>query len=529
MATLKDVVGKLEENNQQLGNIDKSIDKVEAGLLGLFGLQKRAQLDQLEASREAGQSAQNVETLGNSPKGKGAGGDPDNEGGGLFSGLAAGASGLLGGLTLGNLMRGMVRRSPFLLATVFGDEMASVLEGLGLEKEIAGSIGQGIQAAGIAGLISPRLAPLAGLLGVIIDDKTASALKDIKDDFVKNFDTEGIKNAFNSILTPLSNMFSQLGLGEFDLTIDSIPSFKEVLEWMRTNLIEGVQGLSNILTGEGSLKDIGSAAGVLGAVAFAFAPFKTIALASKIPGIAFLLGKKLLGAVTTLGSLALGLGNAAAAAPVASTASAAASTAGKAAATSTAFKAGRLAGGLLAFATGPVGAAILAIGSVAALGAYVTEATKDAPVIVEMRKRSESIRRKLEAQPGMDMLDEGGLLDVNPANQSLSADDSAQRNTYLKMMALATKNGDKKLYDLNAAALAKLDAKRSAISKPPANGELTNLLSDQSRRQQGQITTVTDASTNISGQSSTAFVGSGTNSFDTNNPMVRRAMEAVVL
>ena len=70
MATLKDVVGKLEENNQKLGNIDTSIDKVEAGILGLFGLQKRAQLDQLEAAREAGQSAKNVATLGNEPKGK---------------------------------------------------------------------------------------------------------------------------------------------------------------------------------------------------------------------------------------------------------------------------------------------------------------------------------------------------------------------------------------------------------------------------------------------------------------------------
>ena len=134
MATLKDVVGKLEENNQKLGNIDTSIDKVEAGILGLFGLQKRAQLDQLEAAREAGQSAKNVATLGNEPKGKGAGGDPDNDGGGLFSGLAAGATGLLGGLSLSGLLRGLIKRSPFLLATVFGDEMASVLEGLGLEK-----------------------------------------------------------------------------------------------------------------------------------------------------------------------------------------------------------------------------------------------------------------------------------------------------------------------------------------------------------------------------------------------------------
>jgi hypothetical protein len=40
---------------------------------------------------------------------------------------------------------------------------------------------------------------------------------------------------------------------------------------------------------------------------------------------------------------------------------------------------------------------------------------------------------------------------------------------------------------------------------------------------------VVDASVTNVGSATTALVGSGTNSFDANNPLVRRAMEAVVL
>lgn len=62
--------------------------------------------------------------------------------------------------------------------------------------------------------------------------------------------------------------------------------------------------------------------------------------------------------------------------------------------------------------------------------------------------------------------------------------------------------------------------------------QLDQMLQDQSRMQQGQmspiIAPVDQSQTNI-GNASTAFVGSGTNSVDTNNPILRRAMEAIVL
>lgn len=62
--------------------------------------------------------------------------------------------------------------------------------------------------------------------------------------------------------------------------------------------------------------------------------------------------------------------------------------------------------------------------------------------------------------------------------------------------------------------------------------QLDQMLQDQSRMQQGQmspiIAPVDQSQTNI-GNASTAFVGSGTNSVDTNNPILRRAMEAMVL
>ena len=520
MATLKDVVGKLEENNQKLGNIDTSIDKVEAGILGLFGLQKRAQLDQLEASREAGQSAKNVATLGNEPKGKGAGGDADNDGGGLFSGLSGAASGLIGGLTLSGLLRGLIKRSPFLLATVFGDEMASVLEGLGLEKEIAGSIGRGIQAAGIAGIISPRLAPIAGLLGVIIDDETAKELKAIKDDFVKNFDIEGFKNSLNTALEPLNGIFDELG---FDFEIN-IPSFQTILDWMRRNLIEGVQGLSNILTGEGSLEDLGNAAGVLGAIAFAFAPFRTIAVASKIPGVAFLLGKKLYNAVKTLGGLALGLGDAAASLPLKQSGG-----------TSLAYKAGQQVGKLgpvLAFAgrtllsMTPAG---LVLAGAATLGYFAGEMFKETEAYAMLKKKSDEM---LASMPlGADTDESAMLGDSNrsPANQSRS-DDSAIRQNYLNMMAAAKAAGIVELYNRYAEALARLDAKRKAFDKPNPGQAAQNAFNDYNASQAmsgrgGGGNSFVDASTTNVGQSTTALVGSGTNSFDMNNPVVRKAVE----
>ena len=512
MATLKDVVGKLEENNQKLGNIDTSIDKVEAGILGLFGLQKRSQLDQLEASREAGQSAKNVATLGNEPKGKGAGGDSDNDGGGLFSGLAAGATGLLGGLTLSGLLRGLIKRSPFHLATVFGDEMASVLEGLGLEKEIAGSIGRGIQAAGIAGIISPRLAPLAGLLGLIIDDETAQALKDIKDDFVKNFDLGGLKDSLNTALEPLNRMFDELGF-DFEL---NIPSFQEVLDWMRRNLVEGVQSLSNILLGEGSVKDIGQAAGVLGAIAFAFAPFRTIALASKIPGVAFLLGKKLLGAVKTLGGLALGLGDAAASVPLKQSGG-----------TSLAFKAGQKTGTILSFAgrtlmtLGPAG---LALGAIGALGYFAGEMFKETEAYSMLKKRSDEM---LAALPLGADTDESALL--NPADRSIGnvertvGPQDTTRLAYLqgRLRLPNLGEGEKAVIENEIKAL----RIKMGLEKPPASNSLTDaILADQTRRQQSQTSNFVDASqTNVAPQT-TAFVGSGANSFDMNSPLVQRAM-----
>lgn len=512
MATLKDVVGKLEENNQKLGNIDTSIDKVEAGILGLFGLQKRAQLDQLEAAREAGQSAENVATLGNEPKGKGAGGDPDNDGGGLFSGLAAGATGLLGGLSLSGLLRGLIKRSPFLLATVFGDEMASVLEGLGLEKEIAGSIGRGIQAAGIAGIISPRLAPIAGLLGLIIDDETASALKDIKDDFVKNFDLEGLRNSLNTALEPLNRMFDELGF-DFDI---SIPTFKEVLDWMRRNLVEGVQSLSNILLGEGSVKDIGQAAGVLGAIAFAFAPFRTIALASKIPGVAFLLGKKLLGAVKTLGGLALGLGDAAASLPLKQSGG-----------TSLAYKAGQKAGTILSFAgrtlmtLGPAG---LALGAIGALGYFAGEMFKETEAYAMLKKKTDD---ELASMPLGDKPEAAEIIgDSNRSIANTSLAPGLPDTTRLAML-----RGMLREPNLDEGKKAQIENELKALrikmglEKAPASNSLTDaILADQTRRQQSQTSNFVDASQTNVAPSTTAFVGSGANSFDMNNPILQRAM-----
>ena len=515
MATLKDVVGKLEENNQKLGNIDTSIDKVEAGILGLFGLQKRSQLDQLEASREAGQSAKNVATLGNEPKGKGAGGDSDNDGGGLFSGLAAGATGLLGGLTLSGLLRGLIKRSPFLLATVFGDELASILEGLGLEKEIASSIGQGIQAAGIAGIISPRLAPIGFLLGTIIDEETASALKDIKDDFVANFDAQGLKDTFNKILEPINTVFDELGF-DFNIDINKL-TWKNVLGWLRTNLIEGAQSLSNILLGEGSVKDIGQAAGVLGAIAFAFAPFRTIALASKIPGVAFLLGKKLLSAVKTLGGLALGLGDAAASVPLKQSGG-----------TSLAYKAGqqvgragnllRIVGGSLAFVGG---GPIIGIAAVTAAAAYAFTQTG---MYADLKKKSEDI---LASMPLGADTDESALLTApnrSPANaEKTVGPQDTTRLAYLqgRLRLPNLGEGEKAVIENEIKAL----RIKMGLEKPPASNSLTDaILADQTRRQQSQTSNFVDASqTNVAPQT-TAFVGSGANSFDMNNPILQRAM-----
>lgn len=72
---------------------------------------------------------------------------------------------------------------------------------------------------------------------------------------------------------------------------------------------------------------------------------------------------------------------------------------------------------------------------------------------------------------------------------------------------------------------------KTELSKPVQSQELNRILADQNRMQQGQMSTVVAPVTNNTsiGQSSTALVGSGANSFDANNPLVRRAMEAIVL
>jgi len=526
MATLKDVVGKLEENNQKLGNIDTSIDKVEAGILGLFGLQKRAQLDQLEASREAGQSAKNVATLGNEPKGKGAGGDPDNEGG-LFSGLSSGAAGLLGGLTLSGLLRNLIKRSPFLLATVFGDEMASVLEGLGLEKEIAGSIGRGIQAAGIAGIISPRLAPIAGLLGVIIDDETANQLKAIKDDFVKNFDIEGFKNSLNTALLPLQQMFDELGF-DFDLTIDSIPSFKEVLDWMRRNLVEGVQGISDILQGDFSWDNIGNALGLIGAVAFAFAPLRTITLAGGLlggsikgvskgafAGLKFLLGKGLTGALSLLGMVGSSLSTVATS-NAASTATTMAAGAGK--------KVLTFAGRTLLSLT-PAG---LVLAGAGILGYFAGEMFKQTEAYAMLKKKTDD---ELASMPLGDKPEAAEIIgDSNRSIANTSLAPGLPDTTRLAMLQGMLRNPDtdegKKAQIENEIKALRI---KLGLEKPQPNPAAQNAFNDYNASQAmrgrgGGGNSFVDASTTNVGQSTTALVGSGTNSFDMNNPLIQRAM-----
>lgn len=69
---------------------------------------------------------------------------------------------------------------------------------------------------------------------------------------------------------------------------------------------------------------------------------------------------------------------------------------------------------------------------------------------------------------------------------------------------------------------------KTELTKPVQSQELNRMLADQNRMQQGQMSTVVTPVTNNTsiGQSSTAFVGSGTNSFDVNNPNAMRAMEA---
>ena len=549
MSTLKLVVEKLEKNNQileennkSLDNMGKNISKVEAGILGLFALQKSSRLDDLEESREPKKAA----TLKDSSS-KGVG--STKSGTPLFAGLLDSVSGLFSMAGLTKFLIGGLKKLPFLLMTVLGDELSEFLQSSGFKKDLADDIGRSVSFAGLAGIISKRLVPLGALIGLVIDEDTGNKIGKIIEDFKKDWADSGmsqkIAGFFNAIIAPINELFKSLGI---DFKIDKIDkvSWTAIVTWLRTNLIEGVQGIADILNPKEKIEwgDITSAVGLLGTIAFAFAPFKTIGLlyaavkGTALGGLKLLFGGKLLSAVKTLGLLAFGLGSAADAIPADAVMSKSGNLMKKGVdgkATTVPYdkvtKGGsrltRALTGMMGFATGPVGLAILGLGSVAALGYFVTEATKDAPIIKELRKKSDDMIKAIggENATASDLMDESMGMSFGsdkPATQSARKPGTPEYEAEIKRLEALAASGNTRADGMLAL------YKASHLEKIESDRRLTEaILNDQKRRQQNQISPIINApTTNTSiGQSSTAFVGSGTNSFDMNNPNAMRAME----
>ena len=422
------------------------------------------------------------------------------------------------------------------------------MQSSGFKKDLADDIGRSVSFAGLAGIISKRLIPLGALVGLVIDEDTKNKIHEIIEDFKKDWADSGmskkIAGFFNAIIAPINELFKSLGI---DFEIDKIDkvSWTSIITWLRTNLIEGVKGIADILNPKEKIEwgDITAAVGLLGTIAFAFAPFKTTALlysavkGTALGGLKLLFGDKLLSAVKTLGSLAFGLGAAADAIP----ADAAMSKSGNlmkkgvdGKATTVPYEKVTKAGALtrmLAFATGPVGLAILGIGSVAALGYFISEATKNAPIIKEMRKKSDDMIKAIggENATASDLMDEsmGGAFNDNnkPAAKSVALPGTPEYAAEIKRLEALAAAGNTGADGLAAT------MKAVHLEKIESDRKLTEaILNDQRRRQQNQISPIIQDNSQTSiGQATTALIASGTNSFDTNNPIYQRAMEAIVL
>ena len=387
MSTLAAVSEQLITANTLLGytadgvrNTEKGVDKLADAFQKYFpDARKDDQEEEIEEDAAKARLQQTSSISG--------GARPSDSGPGLLS--MAGITGL-GLSALPFLMRFL--RGGFLVA--FADELADgITRALGAE-EFKDELERGILGLGLASMFtnSLRKAGLVGIIAAIIDKETFDAIAVEAGEIGKT-----LKENFG---------------------VDT----KELLQKIRTGLVDGVKGINALLTGDfDKIFGDGTEAnpGVLmetlllvGGLATVFAPsaaFRGAIIAAKAP---FLVGGMAMKAIKSIGALGAALGLFGASVPTAAAATTTATAA------TTAAKGGAMAAILpkmLAFLSGPVGLAILGITAVAGLGYFATKAFQQTDMYKDLKQKSDDIEDKLGTETGAEAsLDETANFYMTP-------------------------------------------------------------------------------------------------------------------
>lgn len=324
---LADLNAQLVEQNKTLDNVESGVQKLNQNLTRYLDQAKADRLRQLETDREARARSRSErrESALNQTQDKKTQLELDKLNGALqtLATLAAGKAllgtaasvvpsakprissptssgspfnlksvgGILGGLSLAgvapNLIRGLSKRSPFLLANLFADQIADGAEKLFGSSELGDAIFTGLKLGGLAGLVSPRLGLRFGLIGALgsiaMSDDNLTKLKQISEnlpDFSVNLDKFSVK---------LDEIFG-IELPKINLTLKDVTDSIQATFGNALDAIIDFQ--KNGFDGQTFQKNWDAIIVTLGGLAFAFSPLGTFKLLYRVIG---RLGSALLG------------------------------------------------------------------------------------------------------------------------------------------------------------------------------------------------------------------------------------------
>jgi hypothetical protein len=298
----------------------------------------------------------------------------------------------------------LTRGVPALAITAFADEISDFLLGPTATQDLRDQVAKALTFGAAGSIFGKKFALIGATAGFLINDEVQTQLLE------------------------LGKSISAM-LGE---DVSSIQDLKDLAmnigNWIRENLVEGLQGLNMILDGnfmglydEGKITETFTTLGILGAVLFG--PGRTLRAAMALPGIALWTGGKVFTAIKAIAGLGTSI-------TAATATTAATSAAGAAGAASRPILS--VARGLM---FGPAGAII----SVAALGAAVSSAFMQTDLYRSLKRQNDEFAKEFGLE-GITASDMGGeaaaeLIPDPVINTNSDEQNQALRQTYLNQMA----------------------------------------------------------------------------------------------
>lgn len=278
--TLGDVSKELKSQNEIL---EESLGNQERLLMALIDQgKKRDTLDNLEAEREGDKQDKSLDKLEskreNTSKAKG--GD-----GGILSGLTG--AGLVGGASA--LASGLVKRGiPAALMVMAADEVADYVESKTGSKEVGDAVERGMVAGGIGLLFGKKIGVISGIIGTLLTEDNVKKLEEIGNNlkpYVEELTGVSLPSA-EEMLGKVSNTFGNALTGVNQLITGDFEGLTKNLDDMALS----AAGLYAVMSPKGALSmavkgvtaPLKAAAGAAGAIKTASTATKAAAGAATV-------------------------------------------------------------------------------------------------------------------------------------------------------------------------------------------------------------------------------------------------------